>query len=176
MRARSRRKGANNRVDQISPYPEMTSRMEYVDERMRRTVCSMPAMSRQSLSSCSQYLAHASLETRVRASSTCRLFSASMAEGKYPSGLSARVTKPSNASVTPRQADSTTASRGLGDASTMSATRRKHPASATLDPPNLCTIQLSMLHARPFSLGVLVAPKLYKLMNCGAKPLDSPEL
>src|ERR1700722_19750803 len=91
-----------------------------------------------------------------------------MAEGKYPSELSARVTKPSNASVTPRQADSTTASRGLDEASRMSATRRKQPASATLDPPNLCTIQLSILHARPFSLGVLVAPKLDELMNCGA--------
>ena len=143
---------------------------------MRRTVCRMPAMSRQSLSSCSQYLAHASLETSVRAKSTWRLLSASMAEGKYPSELSARVTKPSNASVTPRQADSTTASRGLDEASMMSATRRKQPASATLDPPNLCTIQLSILHARPFSLGVLVAPKLDKLMNYGAKPLDSAEL
>src|ERR1700722_6701262 len=135
---------------------------------MRRTVCRMPAMSRQSLSSCSQYLAHASLETSVGANSTWRLLSASMAEGKYPSELSARVTKPSNASVTPRQGAGPPAPRGVDEASRMSATRRKQPASATLDPPNLCTIQLSILHARPFSLGVLVAPKLDELMNCGA--------
>jgi hypothetical protein len=60
---------------------------------------------------------------------------------KSPSRRSARVTKASSASVTPRQADSTTASRGFGEASSISATRRKQPASATLEPPNLCTIQ-----------------------------------
>ena len=79
--------------------------------------------------------------------------SASMAGMKSPSGFSARLTSASNASVTPRQADSTTASRGLGDASTISATRRKQPASATLEPPNLCTIHLSMLHTRPCPKG-----------------------
>ena len=57
-----------------------------------------------------------------------------------PSGRSASATEFSNASVTPRHAESTTASRGFEEASMMSATRRKQPASATLDPPNLCTI------------------------------------
>src|ERR1700722_4334650 len=121
-------------------------------------------------------MAHACRETRLRARSTWRFLSASMADGKYPSRFSASVTRLSNASVPPRQADSTTASRGLGDASMISATRRKQPASATLEPPNLCTIQLSMLHAHPHRPGVFIAPKLYKLMNCGGKPLDSPEL
>jgi hypothetical protein len=59
----------------------------------------------------------------------------------------------------------------------MSATRRKHPASATLEPPNLCTIHLSILDTHPGSRGDLkAAPKPYNLMNCGKKPLDSPEL
>ena len=45
--------------------------------------------------------------------------------------------------MTPRQAESTTALRGAVSASTIEATRRMHTASATLEPPNLWTFQLS---------------------------------
>ena len=61
------------------------------------------------------------------------------AGGRRASGepCSASVTSDSSASVTPRQADSTTALRGAGSASMIRATRSMHAASATLDPPNL---------------------------------------
>ncbi len=58
---------------------------------------------------------------------------------------SASATMRSSASVTPRQADSTTPRRPGGAASRMAATLRKQSASATLDPPNLCTTQGSGL-------------------------------
>src|SRR5688572_1019908 len=54
---------------------------------------------------------------------------------------SASETSPSSASVMPRQADRTIAWRLAPPSSTMRATRRKQSASATLEPPNLCTIQ-----------------------------------
>ncbi len=51
------------------------------------------------------------------------------------------------------------------------------PASATLDPPNLCTIHLSIFHTRVAALRARRHPvRGFKLMNCGLKPLDSPEL
>ena len=53
-------------------------------------------------------------------------------------------TSRSSASVTPRQADRTTPRRFCGCASRMSATRSKQAASATLEPPNLCTTQRSV--------------------------------
>src|SRR4030095_8700618 len=50
----------------------------------------------------------------------------------------------SRASVMPRHADMTIACRSP-PCSTMRATRRKQSASATLEPPNLCTVQLLSL-------------------------------
>src|SRR6185312_447736 len=49
--------------------------------------------------------------------------------------------EPSKASVTPLQAESTMPTRAAGRESMIAATRRKQPASATLEPPNLCTTQ-----------------------------------
>src|SRR5208282_737970 len=53
----------------------------------------------------------------------------------------AKLTSSNNESVTPLQADSTTARRSWGCDSTIAATRSKHCASATLEPPNFCTTQ-----------------------------------
>src|ERR1700682_2380834 len=69
-----------------------------------------------------------------------------MAAAVSAPGCSAKLTSDSSASVTPRQAERTTASHGLADVSTIAATRRKHPASSTLDPPNLCTSHLSIFY------------------------------
>ncbi len=55
----------------------------------------------------------------------------------------------SSASVTPRQADSTTALRVAGSPSTIRATRSMQAASATLDPPNLWTFQASTVNWLP---------------------------
>jgi hypothetical protein len=52
-------------------------------------------------------------------------------------------TRLSSASVTPRHADSTTAWRRAVSSSMIEATRRMHTASATLEPPNLWTLQAS---------------------------------
>src|SRR6266851_4002534 len=81
-----------------------------------------------------------------------------MAAAVSAPGCSAKLTSDSRASVTPRQADRTMASRGLADASTMAATRRKHPASATLDPPNLCTTHLSILYTAQSAWGCSAIP------------------
>ena len=55
------------------------------------------------------------------------------------SRFSADDTRPSSMSVTPLQADNTTAVHAFASDSTMRATRSKQAASATLEPPNLCT-------------------------------------
>ncbi len=69
------------------------------------------------------------------------------------------------------------ASRGFEEASTISATRRKQAASATLEPPNLCTTHLSILHTRLENPEAFFAlPKAQTLMKCGGEPLDSREL
>ena len=60
---------------------------------------------------------------------------------------SAASTSASRSSVTPRHADRTTAWRGAGSASRISATLRKQAASATLDPPNLCTRHASTIRS-----------------------------
>ena len=57
---------------------------------------------------------------------------------------SAALTSASSASVTPRQAERTAATRGRGSSSRIRATRSMQAASATLDPPNLCTFQSCM--------------------------------
>src|SRR5260370_41234499 len=99
-----------------------------------------------------------------------------MADPNSLAGCSASATSSSSESVTPRQADRTMASRGFDDASTISATRRKQPASATLEPPNLCTTHLLILHTRPDSPRRCSRSQTVTLMKCGGKPLDSPEL
>ena len=70
----------------------------------------------------------------------CRSRSAAVARASPHPALGQRH-QLQQASVTPLQADSTTASRASGCDSTMAATRSKHSASATLEPPNLCTTQ-----------------------------------
>ena len=70
-----------------------------------------------------------------------RARSASSSPRQASSCASARATRPSSASVTPRQAESTTPRRPGGSVSRMLATRLKHSASATEEPPNLCTTQ-----------------------------------
>src|SRR6202795_4484896 len=99
-----------------------------------------------------------------------------MAASVSAPGCSARLTSDSSASVTPRQADRTTASRGLADASTIAATRRKHPASATLDPPNLCTSHLSIFHTAQPALGRSAIPFEVRIDELRRKPRDSAEL
>src|SRR5690349_6773922 len=66
---------------------------------------------------------------------------ASRSPRQASSCASARATSPRRPSVTPRQAESTTPSGPGGRFSRMLATRLKHSASATDDPPNLCTTQ-----------------------------------
>jgi hypothetical protein len=130
----------------------------------------MLVMSRQPRSS-SQYLAKASFETSRRANSRAAS-SASTAEGKR---------RRSPASDQAEQgirhaaaADSTTASRGSDDALDDVGDPVEIVASATLAPKFIrstcpcCTT--------PTSADAFIAPELYKLMNCGANPPDSPEL
>src|SRR5262245_145636 len=130
------------RADQISPYPETRSRLRFDAARTSASAFRMLSMSARSLSnasmmgfapaapSSSTFAFSCLARNAVRVASTDCLFAA----------LS---TRPSKSSVTPFIADTTTARLLPGFwPPTMSATRRMQLASATLVPPNLCTVQV----------------------------------
>jgi hypothetical protein len=110
---------------------------------MMLVVCSTPLRSVTSRSNSATYAAAARSSSSAAAIAACRSRSAPRRARHSACWSSASITSSSKPSVTPLQADSTIASRGRRCDSTMSATRWKQLASATLEPPNLCTTQAS---------------------------------
>ena len=110
-------------------------------ERVSETACRIPSRSCKSRSKPARYDSTAVFGSKVVAIAWCRCRKVMSPSRQAASRCSAFATSDSKPSVTPLQADNTTPKRDGAQLSRMVATRRKQSASATLDPPNLCTTQ-----------------------------------
>ena len=128
---------AKSRVDQISPNPATRSRTTGDATRIRRTVCRMPAMSRQSAMSASTYSPASGSARRVRAMPTCRNLIAS-SRSASPSSL--------------RFGASHERQQGVRDAATRGQHRRDARGRIVLENPRDPLHAGGVRHARPAEL------------------------